>query len=182
MVQKTASLRADAQRNYDLLLHTAEKIFLKNGPAVALESIARQAGVGIGTLYRHFPNRESLIEAVYAPKVLAVITKASSLFNTSPDKALLEWLRMVVRFSEQYNGFGILVRQASMDAHSQLAQAGSQLLENAQSAQLVRSDIMITDLLRLVNALTSDMTKEEVARVDTLIEVILSGLRSSGTA
>jgi len=177
MVQKAASLRADAQRNYDTLLRTAEKVFLKNGSTVALENIAKQAGVGIGTLYRHFPNRESLLEAVYAPKVSAIITKATRLLTTSPDKALLEWLRAIIRFSEQYNGFSSIIRQASINADSQIAQAGSQLLENAQRVRAIRSDITIGDILRLVNALTNDMTKEEIKRVDTLLEVIVSGLR-----
>ncbi len=177
MIEQKPPLRVDAQRNYELLLRTAEKVFVKSGPGVALDVIAKQAGVGIGTLYRHFPNRDSLLQAVYAPRLSAVIARASALLTTPPDKALSEWLRMIVRFSEEYTGFSSVIRQASTDSNSELAQAGSRLLDSAQQAHSIRSDITIADILRLVSALTNDMTKEEVKRVDSLIEVIVSGLR-----
>lgn len=180
MVKEQGSLRADAQHNYDVLLHAAEQIFRQNGASVALESIAKQAGVGIGTLYRHFPNRESLLQAVYATKVTKLVAEASTLLlSTSPDKALSEWLQMIVDLSRRYDGFSGVVKHACSDDASPLAQAGSQLLARAQRIRLIRSDITIADVLRLVNGVTIDMTKEDSKRVDTLIEIIISGLKTS---
>src|SRR5216683_5754196 len=94
-------MRADAQRNYTRLLDAATAAFLEHGSDdVSLEEIARRAGVGIGTLYRHFPNRQSLLEAVYRDQVLALGGRAAKLLAAeSPEDALAEWLRDLVSFS-----------------------------------------------------------------------------------
>src|SRR5579863_9733131 len=94
-------MRADAQRNYARLLDAASAAFLEHGADdVSLEEIARRAGVGIGTLYRHFPTRQALLEAVYRDQVETLSARARELCEAeSPEGALAEWMRAMVRFS-----------------------------------------------------------------------------------
>ncbi len=175
-----STYRADAQRNYDQLLIAARQAFLKNGASVALETIAKQAGVGIGTLYRHFPNRESLLIAVYAKKIAKLTTGAADLAQTlSPDRALLAWLQRVAEFSLNYGGFESIVKMASFNEAAPIYQAGLKILIDAQKIQLVRRDISMGDILRLISGATIGMTKEDLERVDALVEVIVSGLKTT---
>src|SRR5216683_1164509 len=94
-------MRADARRNYERLLSAAAAAFATRGADdVSLEEIARRAGVGIGTLYRHFPTRQALLEAVYRDQVEALRARADELAEAeSPGDALAEWLRAMVKFS-----------------------------------------------------------------------------------
>src|SRR5438132_401223 len=94
-------MRADAQRNYARLLDAASAAFVEHGADdVSLEEIARRAGVGIGTLYRHFPTRQALLEAVYRDQVESLRARAEQLAEAeSPGDALAEWLRAMVKFS-----------------------------------------------------------------------------------
>src|ERR1022692_4931729 len=93
-------MRADARRNRDLLLSAALAAFTEHGADdVSLEEIARRAGVGIGTLYRHFPTRQSLLEAVFRDQVDALARQAEELGRaSSPGSALEEWLRAIMAF------------------------------------------------------------------------------------
>src|SRR3712207_9212105 len=87
------SLRADAQRNRDKLLTAATEAFAEHGEDVALETIAARAGVGIGTFYRHFPNRDALVVAAYEHEVDALCAAAADLLKTlPPDEALRAWM------------------------------------------------------------------------------------------
>src|ERR1700691_2583807 len=94
-------MRADAQRNYERLLSAAVAVFAERGADDAsLEEIARRAGVGIGTLYRHFPTRQALLEAVYRGQVDAMRAKADEVLGfDSPSEALADWLRALSAFS-----------------------------------------------------------------------------------
>src|SRR6516162_4774667 len=95
-------MRADAQRNYARLLDAASAAFLEHGADdVSLEEIARRAGVGIGTLYRHFPTRQALLEAVYRDQVDALGARAAELAQSdSPAAALAEWVTALVTFGK----------------------------------------------------------------------------------
>ncbi len=179
MSNGTANLRADARRNYDRLISAGMASFEKQGATATLEGIAKRAGVGIGTLYRHFPTRRVLLEAVYADKISTLISEASSLLQkTSPDKALLAWLQTLVDYSTQQSGFSGLMELASKESDSPIALAGSTLLVKAQEAGLVRKDIAMTDLLRLMNGIVSDMSPEDSKRTDILVSVVVSGLKN----
>jgi AcrR family transcriptional regulator len=91
--------RADALRNRDLLLEAAKSVFSAGGPEASLEAVARTAGVGIGTLYRHFPTREALFEAVYRHEVQQLADLAERLKKeTRPIEALRQWMRSIVKF------------------------------------------------------------------------------------
>src|SRR3954468_11098781 len=90
--------RADARRNYDKVLAAAREAFAEGGESMALEEIARRAGVGIGTLYRHFPNRQALLEALYVGEVEEVCRSAARLAGADPWEALDGWLDSVVAY------------------------------------------------------------------------------------
>src|SRR6187399_2466712 len=91
-------MRADARRNYEKLLKAAREAFAEGGEATSLESIAERAGVGIGTLYRNFPNRQALVEALYATEVEEVCRAATELDGDDPWEALNSWLERVIAY------------------------------------------------------------------------------------
>lgn len=174
-----SSLRADARRNYEHLVRAAEAIFSHKGPFTSLEAIAKRAGVGIGTLYRHFPTRKDLLEAVYAEKIAELAARAqSSLQAKSPDKALADWLQTTVEFAAKNSGFADLVSLSTADKQSPLITAGSSLLMQAQKKGTLRKDVTIFDLLQLIGGIVSHgTTTSEIKRGSTLLSVIMSGMR-----
>src|ERR1700750_1364877 len=94
----TRPKRADARRNYEKVLAAAREAFAEGGESTALEEIARRAGVGIGTLYRHFPNRQALIEALYLEEVEEVCRTAAELDGADPWEALNGWLERFIGY------------------------------------------------------------------------------------
>src|SRR5579863_2333474 len=99
------SLRADAQRNYDVLVAAAEAEFTARGADVALEDIARRARVGIGTLYRHFPSRDDLLAKVLNDSTTAIVARGRELLNgSSPGANLIQWITELVDYTGTYRG------------------------------------------------------------------------------
>lgn len=177
-------MRADAQRNYDRLLEEARQAFVVHGTDASLEDLARHAGVGIGTLYRHFPDRYALMNAVFQQEVDKLTGRARELLTAdSPTEALLQWLRMVALHSAAYRGLAAAVMSApdnKMPAcRTPLREAGGMLLERAQRAGEVRGHITIADLLQLTNAivLTAEKTPEDRTLFDRLMGLVMDGLR-----
>ncbi len=180
-------MRADARRNYDRLLAAAWEAFAERGSDdVSLEEIARRAGVGIGTLYRHFPNRQSLLEAVYRDQVLALGGRAAKLLAAeSPEDALAEWLRDLVSFSSTKRS---LTKEllASLDSEQSflpvckavIRQSTSAILERAQQVGVVRADVTGSDLIRLAHGMVmaSDMAPGDAGQLDRMLSVIMAGL------
>ena len=112
-------MRADAQKNYDQLLAVARDVVGEQGVDASLRDVARRAGVGLGTLYRHFPTREALLEALLRTGFDDLSARAGKLESSSaPDQALVTWLREVVSSANQYRGVVVLVHvvDASEDA------------------------------------------------------------------
>src|SRR5690349_10216301 len=138
-------MRADAQRNYDRLLHEARQAFLVHGTDVPLEDIARHSGVGIGTLYRHFPNRYALVNAVFELELDALAARAEELASwPDPAEALTKWLYAAAVHSVPYRGLAAQIMEAEptrMSACKEvLRTAGGHLLERAQREGAVRAD------------------------------------------
>ena len=148
--------RADAVRNRERVLEAAKAVFSAGGPEASLEAVARQAGVGIGTLYRHFPTREALFEAVYRREVEQLADLAEALkADPSPSDALRRWLRSNVEFVATKKGMSAALALAAhasseLAAYSsdRLTQAVGALLDRAVAAGEVRADISPADLLR----------------------------------
>lgn len=173
-------LRADAKQSYDQLVKAADIIFSSQGSAATLQAIAKKAGVGIGTLYRHFPDRKSLLEVVYVDKLNNLINKAfDALGSKRPDQALEDWLKMIIDYSAAYGGFRDLMLLEVRDKDSQLISAGSALLSKAQNSGLTRSDITTDDLLQLISAITTTAADQDSKRSDTLLSIMIAGLKPS---
>jgi AcrR family transcriptional regulator len=148
--------RADAVRNRERVLEAAKAVFSAGGPEASLEAVARRAEVGIGTLYRHFPTREALFEAVYRREVQQLADLAQALKdNPSPCDALRQWLRANVEFVATKKGMvttlALAVNNTSELAacsFEQLTRAVGSLLARAAEAGEIRADISPEDVLR----------------------------------
>ncbi|MDR3465955.1 MAG: TetR/AcrR family transcriptional regulator [Xanthobacteraceae bacterium] len=155
--QSAANLRkprADAVRNRERVLAAAKAVFSAGGPDASLEAVARRAGVGIGTLYRHFPTREALYEAVYRREVEQLGELAGQLMGEpSPVEALRRWLRSNVAFVATKKGMSAALALAAHGelmafSYDRLTKAVGALLARAVAAGEIRADVSAEDLLR----------------------------------
>src|SRR5579859_3511179 len=180
-------MRADAQRNYTRLLDAATAAFLEHGADdVSLEEIARRADVGIGTLYRHFPTRQALLEAVYRDQVESLRARAEKLRETeAPADALAAFLRAMVKFSSTKRSMTSALL-ATLGTNSELLSScatvirgsAESLLKGAQQAGVVRADADAGDLIRLVHAVNIATEKSpDPGQADRMLALILDGLR-----
>ncbi|MGY5053264.1 TetR/AcrR family transcriptional regulator [Streptomyces sp. 900105755] len=172
--------RKDAARNYDALVTAAREAFAERGADVSLEDVARRAGVGIGTLYRNFPTRRDLFESVYADEVNALCRAAVELARLEPWEALRAWL-------DRFTGYMVTKRavREALNDESEIFQAcresmyaaGGPLLERAQKAGVVRTDMEIGDLLRMVSGITATAFDDDAQR-DRVLGIALDGVRT----
>lgn len=178
--------RADAIRNRERVLEAAKAVFSQGGPEASLEAVARRAGVGIGTLYRHFPTREALYEAVYRREVEQLVELARDLDGRmAPIEALRCWFRGGVEFIATKKGMWAALALAThgsseLTAYSldRLTGAIGELLQRATEAGEVRTDLDPEDLLRtLVGMCYAQDQPGWQARVLRLIDVFIDGLR-----
>jgi len=178
-------LRADSIRNRELLLDAATQIFSAGGPQASLEAVARQAGVGIATLYRHFPTREALFEAVYRHEVDHLGELAEKLGGDDPVEALRTWLhanvRLVAAKKGMIEGLQLVAHGSSeLKAYSfeRLTGAIRLLLDRAVAADKIRSDVSAEDLLRtLVGIFYSQTAAEWHPTALRLVDIFVDGLR-----
>ncbi len=179
-------LRADAQRNRDRLLQVAKEAFAQEGVAVPLDEIARRAGVGPGTLYRHFPTKESLFEAVVHDRLHQLIHHArESGRSDDPGGALADFLGHLVREAapkqdlvDALVGSGIDVRAAVTATAAVLRDEIATLLARAQAAGAVRPDITPADLMALLSGFLYALRAHPTAAADPArtLSVLLRGL------
>jgi AcrR family transcriptional regulator len=180
-------MRADARRNCERLLTAAERAFGEHGTAASLEEIARTAGVGIGTLYRHFPTREVLIQAVLADRLDSLCEQGRQLLNDPcPTTALHTWVRAYVSAANTFRGLaGAMVEAAAGfwanpgPTCRRLIEAGGGLLARAQAHGSARTDLDPRDLFTLLNSVAiavGQLPKEDDARADRVLAVIATGL------
>jgi AcrR family transcriptional regulator len=183
--------RADAIRNRERVLDAAKAVFSAGGPDASLEAVAKRAGVGIGTLYRHFPTREALFEAVYRREVQQLGELAEQLkSDASPVEALRRWLRSNVEFVATKKGMlaalALTVHGSSeLHAHTfeRLTAAVGALLERAAAAGEIRADISPEDLLRaLVGMCYMHDQPGWQKSVLRLVDVFVDGLRVQADA
>ena len=179
-------LRADARQNYERLIAAAAGAIGELGANVSLEEVAKRAGVGIGTLYRHFPNRQALLEAVYRDQVNANCARGRELLvTTPPGEALLLWLHSLLTYNLSMRGLkealmaGEISPQIS-ECKAQMHAVGGELLAWAQDAGAVRRDLEVSDLLRLVHsiALMVEPDAEGAARAERVFEMMVAGLKA----
>jgi AcrR family transcriptional regulator len=178
-------LRADAVRNRELLITAAAAVFSARGADVPLEEIARKAGVGIGTLYRHFPTRDSIVEAVYRHEVDVLCERADQLLDTlPPDQALEEWMQLFVRHVATKRGMlSVLKPMLSSNAaffaetKGRATAAATRLLEAGVAAGTVRADVDGADLLRAVGGVCMSTDQDRSDASDRLVGLLFDGLR-----
>ena len=183
--------RADAQRNRERLLEVAKAAFNDVGAEVSLEEIARRAGVGIGTLYRHFPSRDAIVEAVYRREV-AQLAQAADRLQTecAPAEALRQWMRVFVDYIATKKviapALGALSGGTSelfAASGASFSQAMSQLVRGAVEAGEVRPDVNPTDLFRALIGFTYGAASPDwQASALRLIDILIDGLRTGSRA
>ena len=183
-------MRADAKKNYDRLLAVGRDVVTEHGADASLRDVARKAGVGLGTLYRHFPTREALLEALLRVNVDELTAQAADRETSStPEDALVSWLRDCVALTHEYRGVAALLTAAMEDTESALNascvalhDAGTRAVERAQAVGAARSDIDGTDLFAMVAALAWLYDQPALAaRADHLFGVISGSILTSHT-
>jgi AcrR family transcriptional regulator len=174
--------RADAQRNYDLLVAAAREVFHNRGIDAPLDDIARRAGVGNATMYRHFPTRRELIIAVYAEEVAELCARSQALLAEDPaGDALFGWLQDFIAHVAAKRELALSItddrtgqRSALFDRwHHSMHTAASALLTRAQNAGAVRSDLDVSELLALANGIA--LTTADATQAKRLVLLVRQG-------
>ncbi len=175
--------RADARRNYDKVLAAARQAFAEGGESTSLEEIARRAGVGIGTLYRHFPNRQALLEALYVNEVEEVCRSAKELDGEDPWQALSGWFEQLLAYLGTKRALAHeLLNYLDQDAplfqecRASLFAAGEPLLKRAQEAGEVRPDVDFSDVMHMVVGIAK-LPAGDPSQIEHIQRVALDGLR-----
>ncbi len=181
-------LRADAKRNRQQLMDAARAAFTERGAEASLEDIARRAQVGVGTLYRHFPTRQALLEAVYVDEVEALCTSAEGSADAEPWDAMVAWFDRFVDYVATKKALvDEMMASVGKDApvfracHDAIFAAGEPLVARAQADGTVRADVEFVDVIRMVSGLCmiKNASPEEIRRV---LRMALDGLRFQPTA
>jgi AcrR family transcriptional regulator len=179
-------LRVDARRNRDKLIETAAAAFAEHGVDASLEDIARRAGVGIGTLYRHFPTREHLVEVVYRREVEGLCAAADELARQHPpDIALEQWMQRFVDYIATKRGLAkslriLLATNSTLfsDMSGRVTLALRRLVEAAVANGSIRGDIDSADVLQALSGIYSAPdTKDWRDRSRRLVSLLMDGLR-----
>ena len=175
--------RADARRNYEKVLTAARGAFAEGGEDTSLEEIARRAGVGIGTLYRHFPSRQALLEALYVDEVQEVCRSAAALEDADSWEALNEWFERFIAYVATKRALAHeLLNYMDVDAplfqscRSSLWAAGEPLLQRAQEAGAVRADVTFPEVMSMVMGIAKIPTSDR-SQLEHMMRVALDGLR-----
>jgi AcrR family transcriptional regulator len=182
----TRPLRADAQRNRDRLLQAAVRAFAQEGPDATLDAIAKDAGVGIGTLYRHFPTREALVEAAYRNELARLCDAVADLLAAMPpDEAMRAWMDRFVGYMTTKRGMADALRVVIASGGNPFAQSRDRLtgaitvlLGAAAAAGTVRPDIEPGDVLASLSGVSlaagEPAQREQAGR---LLDLLMDGLR-----
>ncbi|MBS2548633.1 TetR/AcrR family transcriptional regulator [Catenulispora sp. NL8] len=185
-------MRADARRNYSKLLAEAAKAFAEFGADASLDEIAKRAGVGNATLYRHFPTREALLEAVYREDISGLCDLAYASAQPADATAeeavagLTDWLRAAIERGGAQNGLKSLLAMVLRDegealgswCRESITSAAGFLLTWAQTAGAVRPDLDTLSLLRLVNAISIAAETGGAETAEHLMSLVVDGLRA----
>ena len=183
-------MRADAQRNRARILDAAEVVFAAEGIEVPVDVIAEKAGVGVGTLYRHFPTKEKLCEAILLERLSALTSDAQSQADAEdPAAAFFGFLNHIVEEVASKRdllvavmGAGLEFEQAASEVKDGLRQAVGVLLQRAQSVGAVRRDVTADMILSLVSGTCQAAAHTDVAPACDLLGIVFDGLRPQGAA
>ncbi|MFJ6016375.1 TetR/AcrR family transcriptional regulator [Streptomyces sp. NPDC092952] len=172
--------RTDARLNRERLVAAAREVFAEAGPEASLNEVARRAGVGPGTLYRHFPNRFALLTAVLEDRIETLCGLAETLLGSdSADEALAQWLRAFLDHARVNQGLGgaLMAEEPvalGLDCHRLILDAAAGLLARAQRRGTARADLTADDLVRLVTGIAlSTAQGPDTAQADRLLALVL---------
>jgi AcrR family transcriptional regulator len=175
--------RADARRNYAKVVAAARDAFAERGTSTSLEEIARRAEVGIGTLYRNFPNRQALLEAVYVEELESLCRSAAEFEGLSPWDGFVAWVNGLVGYLATKQALAHeLLEYVDRDAplfrscRGMLFAAGEPLLARAQDADVVRHDTNLGEIIQMVGGIAK-IPGVEPAQVQHMLQIALDGLR-----
>lgn len=184
----TKPLRADAARNRASVLAAAQEAFAADGLGVPLDEIARRAGVGAGTVYRHFPTKEALFEAVILDRITRLVDYARDLATAAdPGAAFFDFLRTMVfgattskDLSDAIAASTLTNAAGIMAAKQALTEAGGELLDRAQRAGAVRADVGTTELMMLITGTVAALHQQpgQPHRHDVVFAVLRDGLEA----
>lgn len=183
--QQPRALRADAQRNRDRILAVTREALTHGNASLSLEAIARDAGVGIGTLYRHFPTREALIEAIYAVELDALTASAGELLDRlPPDEALRAWMLRYADFAATKRGIletlqgEIVAADKSTAPGVRIGAAIAPILEAGARAGSLRADAHPEDVtVLLLAAFVTTVTRGDSAQTQRVLGLVMDALR-----
>lgn len=180
-------MRADARRNYERLLKVAAEAFAEHGEGASLDDIAKRAGVGSGTLYRHFPTRQALLEAAYVDRIEALGARADEIAKElPPGEALAEWLYELCVGTIQVRGMKALLGSAVTDgSRAALTACGTSMKgrrsgwSRRRSGRTLRQDIEPIEVLRLAHgvATASELANGQGKQIRRYLSLLTEGLR-----
>jgi AcrR family transcriptional regulator len=180
-------MRADAVRNRSRILEAAEEVFAREGISVPIDVVAERAGVGVGTLYRHFPTKEALVEAIVAYRIADLVETAKSYATTTdPGAALFEYLHVFARQAaakhdlfDALGSAGIDIKERCSRMLDDMMTALDRLRERAVAAGAIRADIAADELLDLVVGASHGHgpVVSDPARIDRMVTIVCDGLR-----
>ena len=179
-------LRADAQRNRDRIVTAARAAVGEAGGEITLEDVARRAGVGIGTLYRHFPTRNDLLETVFLDEANELIARGRALEDADDPMAAMEtYLRAHMEFGSRGHCLGSAVMAAKKTegtplnaASNELRAVGAGLLARAKAAGVARADVEIVDVMRLVHGINMvNAAAPDPAQQARMFDLVIAGIR-----
>ncbi|GAA2065010.1 TetR/AcrR family transcriptional regulator [Streptomyces albiaxialis] len=182
--------RSDARRNRDRLLHAARDAFATTPDHVRLDAIARAAGVGIGTLYRHFPTREALVEALYAAELDEVVADAPKLLDElEPAAALRAWMTRYAAFFKIKRGMSQTLRDgwasgtvATPATRERITRAVALMLRGGAEAGSLRGDVDPEDVtVMLLGVFLSTAATDTTERIDRLLDLLVDALRPTAS-
>jgi AcrR family transcriptional regulator len=184
VTENSRPLRADAARNRARVLEVAYETFAAEGLSVPIDEIARRAGVGPGTVYRHFPTKEALFEAVISDRVCTIVATAKALLDADPGTALFAFIKEMVRASaadhgmvDALAGYGMDIDAAAPGAEAAFLGLLADLLAGAQRAGTARADVGIAEMKALL--LVCKATQQYGDGVaDRVADVVIDGLRA----
>lgn len=175
--------RADARRNYEQLLDQARIAFAEFGVDASLDEIARRAGVASGTLYRHFPTRLDLVEAVLAEQIAELVDLGRGLLTADDEfDAVATWLRAALTHGLTYRGLSAAVMNSALDHatvsawHAEMFDVGAALLARARKAGVIGAGVQDADVLRMIGAIAW-AAQDSAAQGKRLLALLLNGLR-----
>lgn len=181
----TRPLRADAQRNRDRLLEVAVRAFSQEGPDVTLDAIAKEAGVGVGTLYRHFPTREALVDAAYRNELARLCDSTGQLLDDMPpERALRTWMDHFVDYMTTKRGMGDALKALIATGGDPFSESRTRLVDalttllDAGAAGSLRADVDPEDILISLSGLSLAASESDRrAQAGRLLDLLMDGLR-----